>query len=82
MGDIYTLHFFLIQGLKRKKTPLSKGSKNLTQEQFMETFFWDTWGCSDSEKLKNIAVRTFVPPIFYYDQTSILTYYYTKSVAL
>ena len=52
MGIILTLHFFPNTRAKDEKMPLSKGSKNFAQEKFMETFFWDTWGCIDSEKLK------------------------------
>ena len=63
-----TPHFFPIQGLKRKIRPFQRALKIFAQEQFMETFFWGTWGCTDFRKTKNIASRTWVPQIFYYGQ--------------
>ena len=77
MGIIYTLHFFPIQGLKRKIT-FSKGSKNFCPRAIHGAFFWGTRGRTDSEKTKNIAVRTFVPQIFYYDQTILWTCRYVN----
>ena len=52
MDIMYILHFFPNTRAKEEKTPFSKGSKKFAQEQFTETFFWDTRGCTDFEKLK------------------------------
>ena len=75
MGIIYTLQFFPIQGLKMKKRPFQMALKNFAQKQFMETFFWDTWGCTDSEKLKILLWGLLShkgPFLEFYDQTNVL----------
>ena len=64
---MYTLHFFPNTRAKEEKMPFPKGSKNFCPRAIHgDFFFWDTRGCNDSEKTKNIAVRTFVPqrPLF------------------
>ena len=58
---------------KEEKTPHSKGANKL--EQFMETFFWGTWGCTDSEKLKVLLWGLLShkgPFLEFYDKTNLL----------
>ena len=38
--------------MREKKLPFQMALKTFAQEQFMETFFWSTRRCTDSEKLK------------------------------
>ena len=63
--------FSPIQGLKRKKTPLSKGSKKFCPRAIYGDLYLlghlRVYGFR--KKLKKIAVRTFVPQILNYDQT-------------
>ena len=39
--------FFPNTKAKDEKTPFQRAPKILSQEQFMETFSWGTWGCTD-----------------------------------
>ena len=62
--------FFPIWGLKRKKRPFQRALKPLPKSIFWIFFFLVYLSVYWFQKTKNIAVRTFVPQIFYYDQTS------------
>ena len=62
--------FFSNTMAKEEKSPFQRALKPFSQEQFKETFFLGHLRVYWIRKTKNIAVRTFVPQIFYYDQTN------------
>ena len=72
-GNYFKPPFFPIQELKRKKRPFQRALKIFAKEQFIETFFWGTWGCTDSEKLKILLWGLLShkgPFLEFYNQTS------------
>ena len=63
---------------KEEKKPLSKSSKKcLPKRNSWRLFFWDTWGCTDSEKLKIflLGLLSYKGPFLeFYDQTIMLSF--------